>query len=258
MGRKGGRPRKTGERYPGGRLKPATEGIPPALLARVKANVVKFFADPRFSTPFGTLALEGVFTTPQWGAGNRIGEIYHTYHRLKQLRENPKSPNYEGGFHGSSDLAEERMSKTQLEAHEAKITAAEAAWRTVDSALASVPRNVREGVIELCVNDRSVNPALYGGIARFLDQMSLRWPEARDRRTDTKRRVLPTLRSTPLLATAKTTAAPPKGPDPTTLSLERVVHAIRPDLDSAGVRQVTEAFHALRDREVFRRGKRNR
>jgi hypothetical protein len=257
MGRKGGRPRKLGERKPSGDLKrPATEGVAPALLARIKANVVKFFADPRFATPFGTLAMEGVFNAAQWAAGNRIAEIYHTYHRLKHLSENPKGPNYEGGSGGSSDLAEERMSAEQLEAHEAKIRAAETAWRTVSAVLLSVPENVRQGVLDLCVYDNPINPALYGAVATFLDQMSRRWPEWRDKR-DNRRRALPTLRSTPLLPTAKTTATP-KGPSPITVTLERVVHAIRPDLDADGIRRVTDTFHALHDREVLRRGRRNR
>ena len=60
------------------------------------------------------LSVHGVLTNAQTAAGFRIGEIYHRYHRMKRLRTNPKSPNYEIGLGGSADLAEERMSPEQL------------------------------------------------------------------------------------------------------------------------------------------------
>jgi hypothetical protein len=250
MGRRGGRARKGGERYPSGKLKPITEGLAPALGARIRAHILKFFADPKFATPFGILYAEGAFTHAQFAAGNRVGDIFRRYHRYKQLRDTPKSPSYEHGF-GSSDLAEERMSAEQLEAFEGSIRAAEEAWRGVDAELAVVPRNVRQAVIDLCVFDTAVNPSLHGDIARFLDLLVRRWPERRERSRRKDR--MPALRiRTPA---AEKATLPIKRPDTITSALEKVVRKLRPDLDTNELRLVADTFHALRDREAQRRSK---
>lgn len=256
MGRKG-RPRKSGERKPSGDLKKRpNEGIAPAIMGRIKA-FAKFFSDPKFVSLLAMLEAAGELTAVQSATGARIGEIYRTYHRLKHLKEQPKSPSYEQGF-GSSDLAEERMSTEQLEAFEAQIRKAEENWLAIDDQLGVIPRNLRQAVMDLCVYDTAINPMLYPDMRRFLD-LAAEYFARRGRapagdKTPVNLRVLVARSPTMVPSVA---AAPPRvrRPDTATHALEAVVRKLRPDLDADGVAQVREIFTAVRDREEFRRKK---
>ena len=249
---KGGRPRKNGERYPSGKLK-QVEGMAPALWGRIKANAAKFFGDPRFGSELGCLSASGELTNAQVATGYRIGDIYRRWHRLKRLRDNPKSPSYEQGFGGSSDLAEERMSAEQLEAFEASIRAAETAWRSVDAELSQLPRNIRQAILDLCVYETAVNSMLLRDIGRALDHVALRWGPDWGRQGKGGPR--PSLAV--VAAKSELPRIAPRRPrvDHSLAALQALAHTLRPDLDGAGLAKVSEVFIALRDREQFRQTK---
>lgn len=62
------RPRKTGERHPGGKLKQDKQGLAPALLARI-THAAKALNDPVFGTPIGNMLLLGEVTAWEVEAG---------------------------------------------------------------------------------------------------------------------------------------------------------------------------------------------
>lgn len=263
MGSQGGRPRGTGERYPSGDLKPKRPGgepISPALWQRMKAQWTKIFNDAGHGSEVGRLSFDGELTNAQTAAAFRIGEIYRKYHRFKQLRDTAKSPSYQQGFGGSSDLAEERMTAEQLAAFEGNIRKAEADWAKVDGALAAahIPRPLRQAIIDICVFDTPTNPLFYPAIRYFLDQMVLRWAERFD---DIDKRINMNGRrmgipNRPVIE--RVVPAKPKRPDTITPTFEAVVRKLRPDLDDKGIRLATETFTAMRDRAVYRLAKKPR
>lgn len=266
MGRKG-RTRESGERKPSGDLKKApAEALAPAIMARARAAIAKIFGDAQHGSELGRLMFAGELTSTQGEAGFRIGEIYHRYHRLKHLRETPKSPSYEQGFGGSSDLAEERMSADQLTEFEDQVRRATDSWKTIDEALVALPRNVRQAVMDVCVFDTSVNPALYPSVRAVLNDAA----KASGNRGSKKpiKTEANALRRLLVVHSRKATDGDPGAMGPTEAPKRRVdsaVHAfeavvkrLRPDLNQMGVDQAKEIFTAVRDRADFERRKRDR
>lgn len=245
-----GRPPHDGNRYPSGKLKPADE-IAPALFARLKNDVVRFFRDPRLATQISYLALQGQLTPHQAAAGARFGEIYNRWRRLKRMRSTPKSPSLEGGFGGGADLAEERMSAEQIAALEDAIRKAREDLDRVLEEVPVYPREVHNALLELCVENQPISSLLYPEIRAQLNRIG-RLFEARDKR---KRR--PTrggLR--PLRATTEGKQDKPtvgaKPHQAIMRAVDAVVRKLRPDLDEDGIRQVKDTVAALAARDKFR------
>lgn len=270
---KGGRPRLTGERYPSGDLKPLdAPELAPALWQRIRTAMAERFGDANYGAELGRLNGKGVITEAELTTGLRLGEIYRRYHRLKGLRDTPKSPGYEQGRAGSADLAEERMDAEQLEQFEAAVRTATAAWEFVDGALNEVPLHVRDATEEICVYDRAVNPGLHADIRWSLRMLSRLWSEQRRRRGSAAvnsranaKQLLRALRTGPAGGALPPTTgegAPAEAVKPrerridtATHAMEAVAKVIRPDLDAQGLREVVEVFTAVRDRQDFRRKK---
>lgn len=264
LGRKG-RNREAGERYPSGDLKRApAEPLAPAIMARARAAIAKIFGDAQHGSVLGGLVFAGELTSTQGEAGFRIGEIYRRYHRMKHLREAPKSANWEQGF-GSSDLAEERMSGEQLAKFEDDVRSATEAWQTIDEALAVIPRNARQAVIDVCVFDTAVNSAMYPALRAVLNDAAKasgnrgnKKPMKTDANSLRRLLVVHSRQAKPTEGAPGAmgpTEAPRRRIDSATHAFEAVVKRLRPDLDQMGVDQAKEIFTAVRDREEFNRRK---
>jgi hypothetical protein len=249
-----------GERKASGDLKKApAEPLAPAIMARARAAIAKIFGDAQHGSELGRLMFAGELTQTQGSAGFRIGEIYRRYHRHKHLRDAPKSPNYESGF-GSSDLAEERMSAEQLERFEAEVTQATDAWKVIDKALAQVPRNVRQAVLDVCVFDTSVNPALYPSLRAVLNDAARahgKHGEYAPKRHDANslRRLLTVHSRGPTDGAdhMAPTEVPRRKIDSATHAFVVVIRKLCPHLDQMGLDQAQEVFTAVRDRTDFER-----
>lgn len=256
MGTKyGGRPKKPGERYQSGKLRPAAEGIAPSLWARIKSDAMKAAGDPRLASELGRLSFEGHLTNAQTAAGFRVGEIYQRWLRHKRLRDSAKSPSYEHGF-GSADLAEERMDDEQLATYEAAIRTAEEEWARVDQEIPVYPRELNGAIFDLCVHDRPVNPTLIPDIREALDRLAVQFGH-RWRRLGRPGKRAPR----PLNGHAhRDTAITPAIVTPRVDAAVEAVKAIARRLtgNEAGAATVVATFIALRDREKFRATRRNR
>ena len=243
-----GRPRQSGERYPSGDLKPKSD-IAPALYARYRADVLKFFKDPKLASQLTRLELLGELTKRQAGAGLKLGEIYNRWRRLKRIRSTPKSPNLEGGFSGGADLAEERMTAEQLQALEDAIDKAREDYDRVQEELPVYPREVHAAILELCVEDQPISSMFLPEIRIQLNRLAAVF-DVRDKR---KRR--PSRGGMrPLRAKAEEKQAPIsyRAPDATLRAVEIVVRKLRPDLADNDLRQVKETVAALVARERVR------
>ncbi len=249
---KSGRPRKAGERYPSGDIKPKAEPIAPAQWARIKNDAVKLTGDQRLGSELGRLSFHGELTNAQAAAGFRVAEIYHRYHRYKRLRETPKSPNYEQGFGGSADLAEERMSSEQLEAYEASILAAEADFLRLQEEMPLYVRELPQALVDLCVFNVPLNPAFLPDLRIHLDRLAVQFGEQWRRQGRRPTGVRPLTRRPTALREAKPELRPERN-DAALKAVESVVRKLRADLDESAIATVKDTFIALVARERFNR-----
>lgn len=244
-----GRPKEDGERYPGGKLKPDTE-IAPALYARYRNDVLKFFNDPKLASQVTRLELLGQLTKRQAAAGLKLGEIFNRWRRLKRLRSSPKSPNYEGGFSGGADLAEERMTDEQIEGLEDAIRKAREEYDRVSEELPVYPREVYAAIIELCVEDQPVCSVLYPEIRTQLNRLALLFDVRDKRKRRSSRGGVRPLRTK--VEESPKAAISFRPPDATLRAVEMVVRRLRPDLGDDDLRQVKDTVAALVARERVR------
>jgi len=245
-----GRPKQDGERFPSGDLKPKQE-IAPALYARYRNDVLKFFSDPKLASQLTRLELLGELTKRQAAAGLKLGEIYNRWRRLKRMRSTPKSPNYDSGFSGGADLAEERMTVEQIERLEDAIHKAREEYDRVQEELPVYPREVHNALLELCVEDQPVCSMLYPEIRLQLNRLAALF-DVRDKRKRRQSRGGVRPLRVKIEEKLKPATASLKPPDATLRAVELVVRKLRPDLADDALRQVKETVAALVARERIR------
>jgi hypothetical protein len=248
MAKLGGRPRKAGERYPSGDLKKRKPGeaISPSYWGRIKNYIAKLAKDERLESEVGRLSFAGEFTNAQTAAAFKVGDVYRAYHRANMLREHARAPNWERGY-GSADLAIERMTWEQLEEHEAWVRKAYDAWKRLDEYFVSIRRDLRQAMMDVCVYGTPTNPLLLPELRGILDDLAKRWEEGWKGIKHRDMRVIG--------GGKKTEAVVQKRPDSINEPLDKVVQAIRPDLDTQARGRVIETFHALRARRALRLSK---
>lgn len=242
-----GRPKTDGARYDCGKLKPKDE-LAPALVARYRQDVIKFFNDPKLATQLSYLGMLGELTNRQVAAGLRFGEIHNRWRRLERLmRSSPKSPNWEGGFSGAADLAEERMTAEQ---RETLVEATQKARDDFDWVMEEVPvypREVHNALLDLCVENQPIPSMVLPEIRAQLNRLAALF-DARDKRKRKPSRggVRP-LRAK--VEERKEEQPRPKTAQATLRAWDKALQVLRPDLDEAGRRQAKEIIAALADRE---------
>lgn len=239
---KKGRPKKAGERYPSGDLKPTTEPIAPALLARIRTDGVALGLDPRLGCEVGRLLLTSQLTTAQASVAFRIGEVYGRFERLKGKTRSVGSPSYQSGSRGEAGLAEENMTPVELGRLKQSILGAEAEFMRLQDEIPG--GRARAAVEQLCVEDRAVNPMLYPGIRELLEHLGRRVFRMSSSRKGTG----------PVSARSSPKTSAPAAPKP---NIDRiywieVVRRLRPDLSDADLSRAYETQQALKARGTFR------
>lgn len=136
MTRSKGRPRKSGDRYPGGQLKPE---LPGALIRRA----IDHAKDARLGSQLGRLALGQEITTRQFEAGVMFARLYDDYARAMGL-----SPRTASGI----DL-NRVPGRGVAETDEKRISAVRSRYEAARKALESV--GATEVVVSVCVDDQA-------------------------------------------------------------------------------------------------------
>jgi hypothetical protein len=161
MGHWPGRKRKVGERYPSGRLKPQTRAIAPALWGRIR----DFADDPMVNSELGRLSFSGELTDTQAAAGFELGGLYRCHHNQSSQTADHE-PNYQDG----SSRPGVRIVRKPRNSSDAALKAEETAWRAIEYELEAASRHLRSAIIDLCVENKAINPILYAEVRRFLDR----------------------------------------------------------------------------------------
>lgn len=106
-----GRPRKRGDRYPSGDLRP--ERFPPIVVKRMIDASREKVIDARFGTTFGRLRLEGKLTDAHVSAASHFANFFGFYDRVFGNRaRTSKSPDYQLGRAGQGEDNEVWRCKT--------------------------------------------------------------------------------------------------------------------------------------------------
>jgi len=167
-----GRPRRSGERYPGGKIKPRHEGDAraPTLWRRIKDGAVKGGAHPYAGTVLGRLSIFGLLADAEVEAGFRVAEIVGRYERLSGApRRTCASPAYERGFGFSLDV-HERTDANLAKRFERR---GRQARRSYEHLLDHIPESARDAVLTVCVEDRAINSLLHKDLQAVLRQLAV-------------------------------------------------------------------------------------
>ena len=167
-----GRPRRAGERYPGGKIRPREEGDvrAPTLWRRIKEGAVKGGAHPYAGTVLGRLSIFGVLADAEVEAGFRVAEIVGRYERLSGApRRSCASPAYERGFGFSLEghvLADANLARR----FERRVRQARRAYEHL---LDHIPERARDALLTVCVEDREINSLLHKDLAAVLRRLAV-------------------------------------------------------------------------------------
>jgi hypothetical protein len=186
-----GRPRRAGERYPGGKIKPREEGDvrAPTLWRRIKDGAVKGGAHPYAGTVLGRLSIFGLLADAEVEAGFRVAEFVGRYERVSGApRRTCASPAYERGFGFSLDkqvLADANLARRfERRARHAR--------RSYEHLLDHIPERARDALFTVCIEDREINSLLHNDLQAVLRRLAVvfgfaaapRERRARGRRVD--------------------------------------------------------------------------
>jgi hypothetical protein len=167
-----GRARRAGERYPGGKIKPRSEGDmrAPTLWRRIKDGAVKGGAHPYAGTVLGRLSIFGLLADVEVEAGFRVAEIVGRYERASGApRRTCASPAYERGFGFSLD-AHHAADANMARRFEKRVRQARRAYEHL---LDHIPERAREALFTVCVEDREINSLLHKDLQTVLRQLAV-------------------------------------------------------------------------------------
>lgn len=169
-----GRPRKQGERYPGGKLKepPKLEylrEISPTEVRRIGDHAATVAGDRRLGGEVGRLLLIRQLSTMEAAAAWRIAEIYGRFEHFSGRCRSTRSPAYEMGVRSTGDTKDAgEAERTAFGAWNDLQAFIDVKWpmrpfvskkfpeRTKERGGGSPVRNMIE---TLCVDDRCIGPA---------------------------------------------------------------------------------------------------
>lgn len=264
---KPGRPREEGDRYPSGKLKPATASagdgtrapISGALWQRMLADGEKIFGDARFGTELGRLGAVGQITPSEVATGLRIAGIYGRFEYYKNLRRSAASPHYIREFiaEGAGSDTElvnftakegrERDRSFNVDDRELREQDATAAFKELQAVL---PFEYRGQVEMLCVENRHVG---YQGLIRARIGLAIVKEHFSDREKGTKTGTKKKLRRSSSIELAP--APKPAAANPFKDAFFAVRRKRSPALSDADLDREWDVLCALKARNDFRREK---
>ena len=264
---KRGRPRSEGDRYPSGKLKPASSSdtskspIAPTLWQRIRTAGVKMGMDPRLGTELGRLALHDELTSAEVSAGFRIAEIYYRFEHVHGRSRSAGGSSFFKQF--VADLEKPVDVKHRDILHEINREEAEREARDdFDLLQHYMPPTARSMVEQLCVDNRAISinavPSVKITLRYFFDLFKdeKKYRQKRGKKIEPNAYKLKFTKPRPRPADSK----PPQPAKRSTASGEKTAwmqmqRIMRPDFDEAKLEKAWAIYMALRDRGTFREEK---
>lgn len=237
-----GRPRKKGERYPSGKLKPTGDPVAPAAWDRVRRFVAKIMNDPKLASELSRLAWHKEISWSEMLAGFKLAEIYGRFERLNGYSRSARSAAYDAGFReGGAAIADESLPPEVLQKKIDMERSFVDAFTTVQAALTDYPVKVRDAVETLCVDNLNIGPILLQDVRPVLRELTrvfgvtTRGQNAKD---------IPAV-PRPIIVKSERV-------DSDRIAFHAYISTVRPDYDAAERDAAYEIHLAMRDRERFR------
>jgi hypothetical protein len=146
---KRGRPALPGDRYPSGERRETSDPRAENVFRRFAELEATVGLDPRLTSQIGRLRYLKLLTDGQAAAADKIGQIYGRFERIHARRRYSVSPSYQLG---------RGHSEREYDPH--VVRAAEADYRALQDCIPLLPREARDIIEQLCVENCAV-PSIY-------------------------------------------------------------------------------------------------
>lgn len=270
-----GRPRQAGDRYPSGKLKPATANASPvvdferkpmtgAMWQRLVTDGQNLFGDQRFATELTRLGAVGELSPSEVATGIRIAGIYGRFEYYQGIKRAAASPYYARGWVAETvDTENDPKSLDQLArefaAEDLEERARQATEEFKDLQVAIDHRLRREALERLCVDNRHVSygelldaKAAFTALREFFKTMD----EGGGKKLTRKERER--LRARRRLKRPAKDPSPPlpvDRPNPLKEAYFATQRKLAPHLSGEDLEAAWTILCAMRDRNEFRHGK---
>ena len=159
---KRGRPALPGDRYPSGERRETSDPRAENVFRRFAELEKTVGLDPRLTSQIGRLRYLKLLTDGQAAAADRVGQVYGAFERIHARRRFSVSPSYQlGRGHG------EREYETEI------VRAAEADYRALQDCIPLLPREARDIIEQLCVENCAVPSVYLPEVRVILDRVAL-------------------------------------------------------------------------------------
>jgi hypothetical protein len=258
-----GRPRAEGERYPSGKLKPASSSAPApaaseisgALWQRMLADHSKVFSDTAFATELTRLGTTGKLTPREVSTGLRIAGIYGRAEYYQGLSRSAASPHYIREYISAgvgSDTEKVDMTDALLAAIDEvddREKREQEAVRSLKELQRILPIALRSDTEALCVENIHIGYQQLLAVKEALAVVDDCLPDkttglSRKQKRAKRKRIRPML--------PEPTKAAPIKLNPLKTAFLKAQRALSPHLDDGALEGAWDYFSALKSREDFR------
>jgi hypothetical protein len=160
---KRGRPALPGERYPNGERRAASDPRADNVFRRFAELEQIVGLDPRLTSQIGRLRYLRLLTDNQAAAADKIGQIYGCFERIHERRRSSVSPSYQLG----------RSTGEGRDYDPAEVAAAERDYRDLQDCIPAVPREARDVIEQLCVEDCAISSLYLPHVRVILDRVAV-------------------------------------------------------------------------------------
>lgn len=228
------------------------EPIAPAAWDRIRRMVARGAIEAIHGSEVGRLSHFGELTATEASAAFRVAEIYGSYDRVvMEKRRSARSPSYEMGFSGTTPEAQQR-NRRRSEEEEDRI-----ATKNYDDLRAQIPdfpRELRQRIEELCVEDKSIGSVHLADIRIILGKLAQFFKTVSAGKNSPAR--LPKKQSPSIVPDGA--PVPDRERSVDQVCFRDVLIRRWPKDQQCQFDEMYEEFCAKRAREVFRRQKKNR
>lgn len=159
---KRGRRPQPGERYPSGERRLPGDPRAENVFQRFIELEQMVGLDPRLTSQVGRLRYLRLLTDNQAAAADRIAQIYGRFERIHERRRYSVSPSYQiGRSTGEGPVVDA-----------AEIAAAEADFRDLQDCIPAIPRDARDVVEQLCVENCAISSLHLPHLRIILDRVA--------------------------------------------------------------------------------------
>jgi hypothetical protein len=159
---KRGRPALPGERYPSGERRVAADPRAENVFRRFAELEQMVGLDPRLTSQIGRLRYLRLLTDNQAAAADRIAQIYGRFEQIHERRRSSVSPSYQLG----------RRTGAGRDFDPAQIAAAEADYRDLQDCIPPIPREARDVIEQLCVENCAISSLYLPHVRIILDRVA--------------------------------------------------------------------------------------